>query len=198
METYTLYVDVRDDSWTRLFCSTVRELQEVLEEMHPNGSSTSIMEISIPIASFRPKSREALDALSKLLDKEIREFVQGEEAFPGIMVSFNRFGFNSKGTVETEIMVGRDKIDDLKKRVILLGLEDLLPIEFEPHTLTVFQGCRYDQRVRENVENLRVNLFLGSLCAPEATLRMNDQSVRKGRHHKKIVKTFPLKLTDLC
>ena len=156
------------------------------------------MEISIPIASFRPKSREALDALSKLLDKEIREFVQGEEAFPGIMVSFNRFGFNSKGTVETEIMVGRDKIDDLKKRVILLGLEDLLPIEFEPHTLTVFQGCRYDQRVRENVENLRVNLFLGSLCAPEATLRMNDQSVRKGRHHKKIVKTFPLKLTDLC
>ena len=198
METYTLYVDVRDDSWTRLFCSTVRELQEVLEEMHPNGSSTSIMEISIPIASFRPKSREALDALSKLLDKEIREFIQEQEAFPGIMVSFNRFGFNSKGTVETEIMVGRDKIDDLKKRVILLGLEDLLPIEFEPHTLTVFQGCRYDQGVRENVENLRENLFLGSLCAPEATLRMNDQSVREGRHHKKIVKTFPLKLIDLC
>ena len=114
------------------------------------------------------------------------------------MVSFNRFGFNSRGTVETEIMVGRDKIDDLKKRVILLGLEDLLPIEFDPHTLTVFQGCRYDQGVRENVENLRENMFLGSLCAPEATLRMNVQSVREGRHHKKIVKTFPLKLTDLC
>ena len=65
METYTLYVDVREDSWTRLFLSTVRELQEALEDVYPNGSSTSIMEISIPIASFRSKSWEALDDLSK-------------------------------------------------------------------------------------------------------------------------------------
>ena len=198
METYTLYVDVRKDRRTRLFLSSVRVLQEVLEDVYPNGSSTSIMEISIPIASFRPKSWEALDDLSKLLDKEIREFIQEQEAFPGIMVSFNQFGFNSRGTVETEIMAGRDKIQELKRRVILLGVEDLLPIEFDPHTLTVFQGCRQDQGVRENVENLKENLFLGALCAPEATLRVNDQSVSEGKHHKKVVKTFSLKLIDLC
>ena len=48
------------------------------------------------------------------------------------------------------------------------------------------------------MENLKENLFLGSLCVPEATLRVNDQSVSEGRHHKKIIKTFPLKLIDLC
>ena len=193
-----MYVDVREDRWTRLFLSTVRDLQEALEDVYPNGSSTSIMEISIPIASFRPKSWEALDDLSKLLDKEIREFIREQEAFPGIMVSFNRFGFNTRGAVETEMMVGRDKIEELKRRLMVIGMEELLPIEFDPHTLTVFQGCRQDQGVRENVENLKENLFLGSLCAPEATLRVNDQSVSEGRHHKKIVKTFPLKLIDPC
>ena len=95
-------------------------------------------------------------------------------------------------------MAGRDKIQELKRMVILSGVEDLLPIEFDPHTLTVFQGCRQEQGVRENVENLKENLFLGSLCAPKATLRVNDPFVSEGRHHKKIVKTFPLKLIDLC
>ena len=115
METYTLYVDVRKDRRTRLFLSTVRMLQEGLVDVYPNGSSASIMEISIPIASFRPKSWEALDDLSNLLDKEIREFIREQDAFPGIMVSFNQFGFNSRGTVETEIMAGRGKMQDLKK-----------------------------------------------------------------------------------
>ena len=155
-------------------------------------------EISIPIASFQPKSLEALEDLSKILDKEIREFIQEQEAFPGIMVSFNRFGFNTRGAVETEMMVGRDKIEELKKRIMVIGLEELLPIEFEPHTLTVFQGCRQDQGVKENVENLKENLFLGALCAPKATLRLIEQSVSEGEHHKKIVKTFSLKLIDSC
>ena len=77
-------------------------------------------------------------------------------------------------------------------------MEDLLPIEYDPHTLTVFQGCRQEQGVRENVKNLKENLFLGALWAPKATLRENDQSVSEARHHKKIVKTFPLKLIDPC
>ena len=74
--TYTLYVDVREDRWTSLFLSTVRELQEAFEDVYANGSSTSIVEISIPIASFRPRSLEALDGLTKILDREIREFIQ--------------------------------------------------------------------------------------------------------------------------
>ena len=150
--TYTLYVDVREDRWTSLFLSTVRELQEALEDVYPNGSFTSIVEISIPIASFRPKSLEALDGLSKILDKEIIEFIQEQETFPGIMVSFNQFGFNTMGAVETELLVGRDKIEELKKGIMEIGLEELLPIEFEPHTLTVLQGCRQDQGVKKNVE----------------------------------------------
>ena len=53
---------------------------------------------------------EALDGLSKILDKEIREFIQEQETFPGIMASFNQFGFNTMVAVETKLMVGRDKI----------------------------------------------------------------------------------------
>ena len=102
------------------------------------------------------------------------------------MVSFNQFGFNTRGAVETEIMVGRDKIKELKNRIMVIGLEELLPIEFEPHTLTVFQGCRQDQGVKENVENLKENLFLGALCAPKATLRVNDQSVSEGSTIRKL------------
>ena len=75
-----------------------------------SGSSFSIVEISIPTASFRAKSLEALDGLSKILDKEIGEFIQEQETFPGIMASFNQFGFNTMGPVGTELMVGRYKI----------------------------------------------------------------------------------------
>ena len=117
--TYTLYVDVREDRWTSLFLSTVRELQEALEDVYTNGSSTSIVEISIPIASFRPRSLEALDGLTKILDREIREFIQEQETFPGIMVSFNQFEFNTMGAVETELMVGRYKINELRQRTFL-------------------------------------------------------------------------------
>ena len=72
--TYTLYVDVREDRWTSLFLSTVRELQEALEDVYTNGSSTSIVDISIPIASFRPRSLEALNGHTKILDREIRVY----------------------------------------------------------------------------------------------------------------------------
>ena len=87
METYRLYVDVKEDRRTRPFLSTVRMLQEGLVEVYP----------------------KALDDLSNLLDKDIREFIRERDAFPGIMVSFNQFGFDSRGTVETEIMAGRGK-----------------------------------------------------------------------------------------
>ena len=102
------------------------------------------------------------------------------------------------GAVETELLVGRDKIEELKKRIMVIGLEELLPIEFEPHTLTISQGCRQDQGVKENVECVKEHLFLGALCAPKATLRLNEQVVREGEHDKKIVKTFSLKLIESC
>ena len=102
------------------------------------------------------------------------------------------------GAVETELMVGKEKIEELKKRIMIMGLEELLPIEFEPHTLTIFQGCRQDQGVKENVECLKEHLFMGALCAPKATLRLNKQAVIEGEHDKKIVKTFSLKLIESC
>ena len=178
--------------------STVRELQEALEDVYTNGSSTPIVEVSIPVASFQPKSVEALDDLSKLLDKEIREFTQDHKTFPGMMVSFSKFSFNTTGAVETELLLGRDKIEDLKERIMALELEELLPVDLNPHTLTVFQGCRQDQGVKQCVEGLRQDLFLGAICAPKATLRLKEQSISEGKHHKKIFKTFTLRLLDSC
>ena len=35
------------------------------------------------------------------------------------MASFNQFGFNTMGAVETELMVGRDKIKELRQRIFL-------------------------------------------------------------------------------
>ena len=65
-------------------------------------------------------------------------------------------------------------------------------------TLTVFQGCRQDQGVKENVECLKQDLFLGDIYAPKATLRLKEQSVSEGKPHKKIIKTFSLRLLDSC
>ena len=45
--------------------------------------------------------------------------LQEQETFPGIMASFNQFGFNTMGAVETELMVGRDKIKELRQRIFL-------------------------------------------------------------------------------
>ena len=35
------------------------------------------------------------------------------------MASFNQFGFNTMGAVETKLMVGRDKIKELRQRIFL-------------------------------------------------------------------------------
>ena len=48
-----------------------------------------------------------------------RIFSQEQETFPGIMASFNQFGFNTMGPVETELMVGRYKINELRQRTFL-------------------------------------------------------------------------------
>ena len=107
------------------------------------------------------------------------------------MLTFNRMEFTTAGAVETELLVGRDKIEKLKKRIMILGLEEVLPIDFENHILRIFQGCRQDRGLKEN-ENGRYP-FLGGLCAPKATLRIDDQMVSEGEHDKKIVRTFSLK-----
>ena len=65
------------------------------------STPTSINDVSIPIASFRPKSLEALDGLGKMLEKEIREFAQEQETNSGIMLTFNRLEFTTTGDVET-------------------------------------------------------------------------------------------------
>ena len=53
-------------------------------------------------------------------------------------------------------------------------------------------GCKAECGV------LEVAPVLGALCAPKATLRLNEQVVREGEHDKKIVKTFSLKLIESC
>ena len=98
---------------------SVGSIRDCPRRYHAKSGSSSIVEISIPTASFRSKSLEALDGLSKILDKEIGEFIQEQETFPGIMASFNQFGFNTMGAVETELMVGRDKINELRQRTFL-------------------------------------------------------------------------------
>ena len=114
------------------------------------------------------------------------------------MLTFNRFEFNTMGAVETKLLVGKEKIEALKKRVMIIGLEEVLPIDFGTHTLTIFQGCRQDQGVKENMESLKEHLFLGALCAPTATLRIDDQMMSKGEHDENIVRTFSLKFIESC
>ena len=85
--TYTLYVDVAVDKWSSLFYDTIKELQEVFAVAYPHGTAVPIRDLSIPIASFKPKTLEDLVDLGGMLDKEIHEFVQTQHMFAGIMLT---------------------------------------------------------------------------------------------------------------
>ena len=94
--------------------------------------------------------------------------------YSGIMLTFNRLEFTTAGDVETELLIGREKIEKLKRRIQTMGMEEVLPIDFETHTLKIFQGCKQGQGLKENTKGLKEHLFLGALCAPTATLRIDD------------------------
>ena len=123
-------MDARKDQWSDLFRTTIRE-QAALGKVYPNGSPTSISDVSVPIATFRPKTLEALDGLGKILEAEIKEFVQEQETYQGLLLTFNRMEFTTEGAVETELLVGRDEIEKLKKKIMVLGLEEVLPMRTE-------------------------------------------------------------------
>ena len=94
---YTLYVDAVLDKWSSLFYATIKELQEAFADAYPNGTAVPIKDLSIPIASFKPKTLEDLVALWSRVEKEINEFVQTQQMFSGIMMTYIRLEFPPPG-----------------------------------------------------------------------------------------------------
>ena len=84
---YTLYVDVTTDKWSSLFYDTIKELQEAYAVAYPQGTAVPVRDLSIPIASFKPKTLEDLVDLGAVLDKEIHEFVQTQQMFVGVLLT---------------------------------------------------------------------------------------------------------------
>ena len=90
--TYTLYVDTAPDKWSSLFCDSIKELQEALTDAFPNGSPVPIGDLTIPIASFKPKTLEDLVALGNSMEEGISEFVQAQQMPLGIVISYKSPG----------------------------------------------------------------------------------------------------------
>ena len=91
----------------------------------------------------------------------------------GIVISYNHLEFTPTGDVETELLIGREMIEGLKKKIQGMEVEDILPIDFKPHTLKIFQGCKKGQGLKKDMKGLKEHLFLGSVSAPSATLRLD-------------------------
>ena len=189
--TYTLYVDVVGDKWSSLFYDTIKELQEAYAVAYPQGTAVPVRDLSIPIASFKPKILEDLVDLGAVLDKEIHEFVQTQQMFAGVLLTYNRLDLTSAGNVETEVLIGRDRIQELKRRIHAMKVEDTLPIDFNPHTLRIFQGCEPAQGVRKNMKGMKEHLFLGAVSAASATLRMDDQGATRSVQGRRVVLPSP-------
>ena len=109
--------------------------------------------------------------------------------FSGVMITFNRLEFTPTGDVETELLIGRERIEGLKKRIQTMEVKEIMPIDFKTPTLKIFQGCEQGR----GLKGLKEHLFLGALCAPSATLRMDDQEPSKEVHDRRVVRTFSLK-----
>merc|ERR1712208_174712 len=69
MAVYTLYLDTVQDRWSSLFCDSIKAWQEALTDAFPNGSPVHVGDLTIPIASFKPKTLEDLVALGNSLEK---------------------------------------------------------------------------------------------------------------------------------
>ena len=114
MEVESLCVSLLDAIYPILICGEVNML---VDQTAPTDNlmvlMTLLRQVGVSLAGERIQySCFASNYLHRI-------FIQEQETFPGIMASFNQFGFNTMGAVETELMVGRDKIKELKQRIFL-------------------------------------------------------------------------------
>ena len=109
----------------------------------------------------------------------------------GIVISYNHLEFSPTGEVETEILIGRKMIEGLKKKIQGMEVEDILPIDFRPHTLKIFQGCKKGQGLKKDMKGLKEHPFLVS--APSATLRLDHPGPSRTVQARRVARTFSLR-----
>ena len=180
-----------------MFCDSIKAWQEALTDAFPNGSPVPIGDLTIPIASFKPKTLEDLVALGNSLEEGISDFVRPQQMPMGIVMSYNHLELSPTGEVVSEILIGRKMVEGLKRKIQGMEVEDILPIDFRPHTLKIFQGCTKGQGLKQGVKGLK-DIIPGSehpflVSAPSATLRLDHPGSSRTVQARRVTRTFSLK-----
>ena len=100
-----------------MFCDSIKAWQEALTDAFPNGSPVPVGDLTIPIASFKPKTLEDLVALGNSLEEGISDFVRPQQMPMGIVMSYNHLELSPTGEVVSEILIGRKMIERLKRKI---------------------------------------------------------------------------------
>ena len=144
-----------------IFSDSIKAWQEALTDAFPNGSPVPVGDLTIPIASFKPKTLEDLVALGNSLEEGIRDFVRPQQMPMGVVMAFNYIELSPTGDVVSEILIGRKMIERLKRKIQGMEVEDTLPIDFGPHTLT----DSFDELLQKN--HAFYSHLYGSVCIVE-------------------------------
>ena len=192
-----MYVDTAPGKWSSLFCDSIKAWQEALTDAFPNGSPVPIGDLTIPIASFKPKTLEDLVALGNSLEEGISDFVRPQQMPMGIVMSYNHLELSPTGEVVSEILIRRKMVERLKRKIQGMEVEDILPIDFRPHTLKIFQGCTKGQGLKQGVKGLE-DIIPGSehpflVSAPSATLRLDHPGSSRTVQARRVARTFSLR-----
>ena len=179
--TYTLYVDVSTNQLSSSFYDAIKNLQHAYEVTFPEGAPVPVKTLGFPIARFKPKD---VAGLVVMLNREIQDFVRTQGQFTPLSLTYNRLRITPAGNVEAEMeRKGKERLQELKRRILALNLEDTLPIDFHPYTLRIFEGCGPAQNARK-IQRKMKEQCIGAVSAAVATLRMDVQGI--------IMRTFSL------
>ena len=115
----------------------------------------------------------------------------------GIVMAFNYIELSPTGDVVSEILIGRKMVERLKRKIQGMEVEDILPIDFGPHTLRIFQGCTKGQGLKQGVKDLK-DIIPGGVhpvlvAAPLATLRLDQPGSSRTVQGRRVTRTFSLK-----
>ena len=108
-------------------------------------------------------------------------------------MSYNYIELSPTSDVVSEILIGRKMVEGLKRKIQGMEVEDILPIDFKPHTLKIFQGCKKGQGLKKDMKGLKEHLFLGSVSAPSATLRLDHPGPSRTVQGRRVARTFSLR-----
>ena len=115
----------------------------------------------------------------------------------GIVMSYNHLELSPTGEVVSEILIGRKMVEGLRRKIQGMEVEDILPIDFGPHTLRIFQGCTKGQGLKQGVKDLKDIIPGGEhpvlVAAPSATLRLDHPGSSRTLQARRVARTFSLK-----